>query len=61
MTLEEDAATIETILCELYGVENPIMGSVFTEFGLKTEVEKEHAVETLWKVFVAAEKVRCVT
>ncbi|KAF2258106.1 hypothetical protein CC78DRAFT_622088 [Lojkania enalia] len=54
--LEEDAFTVETMLCEIYGVETEITGSVFTCFALKKEMEKEIIIDALLNLVVAADK-----
>lgn len=42
---------------EVYGVPNPITGSVFTTFALEPEMKKEATMSTLLTLYVAAEKV----
>ncbi|KAF2687801.1 hypothetical protein K458DRAFT_428625 [Lentithecium fluviatile CBS 122367] len=56
MRLEEDETTVETLLTEMYGVENDITGSIFTSFALKYEIGKEFVVMTLLRLFIAANK-----
>ncbi|KAJ4303497.1 hypothetical protein N0V90_002393 [Kalmusia sp. IMI 367209] len=54
--LEEDASTVEALLAEIYGVENPITSSIFTTFALQPNIKKEFIMNSLLSLFVAADK-----
>jgi hypothetical protein len=41
----------------MYGVYNPTTGSIFTNFALRMEIEKERMMNQLLDLFIAADKV----
>lgn len=56
--LPESAQTISALLDEMYDTYNSITGSIFTNFALRPEMEKERVMAQLLKLFVASDKVR---
>ncbi|KAI4906363.1 hypothetical protein J4E90_010582 [Alternaria incomplexa] len=54
--LPESAQVISTLLDEMYGVYNSITGSIFTNFALRMEIEKEHIMNQLLDLSIAADK-----
>jgi histone acetyltransferase HTATIP len=57
VVLPEPARIVSTLLDEMYGVYNPTTGSIFTSFAPRKEIEKEHMLNQLLDLFVAADKV----
>jgi hypothetical protein len=57
--LPESAQVVSTLLDEMYGVYNPTTGSLFTNFALRMEMEKERLMSQLLDLFLAADKVPC--
>jgi histone acetyltransferase HTATIP len=57
VVLPEPARIVSTLLDEMYGVYNPTTGSIFTSFAPRKEIEKEHMLNQLLDLFVAANKV----
>jgi hypothetical protein len=57
VVLPESARIVSTLLDEMYGVYNPTTGSIFTNFAPRKEIEKEHMLNQLFDLFVAADKV----
>jgi histone acetyltransferase HTATIP len=57
IVLPESARIIATLLDEMYGVYNPTTGSIFTNFVPRKEIEKEHILNELLDLFIAADKV----
>jgi len=55
--LPESAHVVSTLLDEMYGVYNPTTGSIFTNFALRMEIEKELIMNQLLDLFIAADKV----
>ena len=55
--LPESAQVISILLDEMYGVYNPTTGSIFTNFALRMEIEKELMMNQLLDLFIAADKV----
>lgn len=55
--LPESATTVETMLDEMYGTYNSTTGSLFTNFALRLEIEKEHVMSQLLALFIASDKV----
>lgn len=55
--LPEKAPVVSVMLDELYDVNNSTTGSVFTNFALRSEIEKEKVLSHLLEVFVACDKV----
>ena len=55
--LPESAQVVSTLLDEMYGVYNPTTGSIFTNFALRMEIEKERVMNQLLDLFIAADKV----
>ena len=55
--LPESAQVVSTLLDEMYGVYNPTTGSIFTNFALRMEIEKELMMNQLLDLFIAADKV----
>jgi histone acetyltransferase HTATIP len=45
------------MLQELYNVYNPTTGSIFTNFALRRQIEKESVMKNLLELFVACDKV----
>jgi hypothetical protein len=58
VSLPESEETISTMLKELYNVYNPTTGSIFTNFALRQEMEKEFVMNSLLALFIACDKVR---
>jgi histone acetyltransferase HTATIP len=56
ISLPEPADTVSTMLQELYNVYNPTTGSIFTNFALRCEVEKESVMSNLLDLFAACDK-----
>ncbi|KAH7115165.1 hypothetical protein B0J11DRAFT_444580 [Dendryphion nanum] len=56
LELEEDPATIEALIGELYGARNAVTGSIFTGFALIHELEKDYRLRVLLKLCIAADK-----
>ncbi|KAI4612400.1 uncharacterized protein J4E87_010301 [Alternaria ethzedia] len=54
--LPESAQVVFTLLDEMYGVYNPTTGSIFTNFALRMEIEKELMMNQLLDLFIAADK-----
>ncbi|KAI4675788.1 uncharacterized protein J4E84_009941 [Alternaria hordeiaustralica] len=54
--LPESAQVVSTLLDEMYGVYNPTTGSIFTNFALRMEIEKELMMNQLLDLFIAADK-----
>jgi histone acetyltransferase HTATIP len=46
------------MLKELYNEYNPTTGSIFTNFALRQEMEKEFVMNSLLALFIACDKVR---
>jgi histone acetyltransferase HTATIP len=57
IVLPESARIIATLLDEMYGVYNPTTGSIFTNFVPRKEIEKEHILNELLDLSIAADKV----
>jgi len=55
--LPESAQVISILLDEMYGVYNTTTGSIFTNFALRMEIEKELMMNQLLDLFIAADKV----
>jgi histone acetyltransferase HTATIP len=58
ISLPESEETVSTMLKELYGVYNPTTGSIFTNFALRRDMEKESVMKNLLALFIACDKVR---
>jgi hypothetical protein len=58
ISLPETEETISTMLKELYNIYNPTTGSIFTNFALRREIEKESVMSSLLMLFIACDKVR---
>ncbi|KAL1793826.1 hypothetical protein ACET3X_007247 [Alternaria dauci] len=56
VNLPESAQIVSTLLDEMYGVYNPTTGSLFTNFVPRKEIEKEHMMNQLLHLFIAADK-----
>ncbi|KAF2028755.1 histone acetyltransferase MYST2 [Setomelanomma holmii] len=56
ISLPESKETISTMLQELYGVYNPTTGSIFANFALRREIEKESVMNNLLALFVTCDK-----
>ncbi|KAH7410362.1 hypothetical protein DE146DRAFT_675082 [Phaeosphaeria sp. MPI-PUGE-AT-0046c] len=54
--LPESSQTISALLDEIYDTYNSTTGSVFTNFALRPEMEKEQAVAQLLDLFIASDK-----
>ncbi|OAG15152.1 hypothetical protein CC77DRAFT_1080363 [Alternaria alternata] len=54
--LPESARIVSTLLDEMYGVYNPTTGSILTNFAPCKEIEKEHMLNRLLDLFIAADK-----
>ncbi|KAH8724399.1 histone acetyltransferase MYST2 [Phaeosphaeriaceae sp. PMI808] len=54
--LPESARIVATLLDELYDTYNPTTGSLFTNFALRSEMEKERALTDLLGLFLACDK-----
>ncbi|KAI4701113.1 hypothetical protein J4E89_010809 [Alternaria sp. Ai002NY15] len=54
--LPESAQVISILLDEMYGVYNTTTGSIFTNFALRMEIEKEQMMNQLLDLFIAADK-----
>ncbi|KAI4638951.1 hypothetical protein J4E93_009701 [Alternaria ventricosa] len=54
--LPESAQVISILLDEMYGVYNTTTGSIFTNFALRMEIEKELMMNQLLDLFIAADK-----
>lgn len=57
VVLPESAQVISSLLDEMYGVYSPTTGSIFTNFIPRKAIEKEHMLNQLLDLFVAADKV----
>ena len=57
ITLPESEQTVSTMLQEIYEVYNSTTGSIFTNFALRREMEKERIMTDLLALFVASDKV----
>jgi histone acetyltransferase HTATIP len=57
ISLPESVETVCTMLQELYNVYNPTTGSIFTNFALRREIEKEFVMKNLLELFIACDKV----
>jgi histone acetyltransferase HTATIP len=57
VVLPESAQVISSLLDEMYGVYNPTIGSIFTNFIPRKAIEKEHMFNRLIDLFIAADKV----
>jgi histone acetyltransferase HTATIP len=55
--LSESAQTIAALLDELYDTYNSTIGSIFTNFALCPEIEKERGMAQLLDLFIASDKV----
>ncbi|CAN9393967.1 unnamed protein product [Alternaria alternata] len=56
VVLPESAQVISSLLDEMYGVYNPTTGSIFTNFIPRKAIEKEHMLNRLIDLFIAADK-----
>jgi hypothetical protein len=57
ISLPESEKTVSTMIQELYNVHNPTTGSIFTNFALRREIEKESVMSNLLDLFIASDKV----
>jgi hypothetical protein len=55
--LPESAQTVGALLDEMYETYNSTTGSLFTNFALRPEIEKEQAMTQLLELFIACDKV----
>jgi histone acetyltransferase HTATIP len=58
IALPESAQTVGALLDEMYDTYNSTTGSLFTNFALRPEIEKERTMASLLELFIAADKVR---
>lgn len=55
--LPESAQTVAALLDEMYETYNSTTGSLFTNFALRLEIEKERSMTQLLDLFIACDKV----